>query len=535
MKETNQPASLGLWSLMCWALPWLILNAAQAQTTNYSLGTAALLEGPAAGSDSVVLAVNPPTGSWTAATSVTWLHLNTANQNGAGSTNVVFTYDANPGVTRSGNLTIAGLTLNVTQAGATYVAAGAVIQLANSGSGLSRPVGVAVDAAGNVYVADWNEGAIYKWTAAINTFTLLISAGLFHPGAVAVDGVGNVYIADTLASAIKMWTAANSNVTVLVSSGLDQPDGVAVDGAGNVYFSDTGNNAVKKWTAVDDSVTTLVSSGLNVPVNLSVDLAGNLYIADWGNNAIKELTAANNTVTTLVSSGLSLPIGVSVDGAGNVYIADTGNNAIKVWTAGDNTVTALAASGLNQPLAIAADRADNVYIADPLNSALEELPHAFVDPTAKLESCAAGSDVLPVVLPATANLLAPFAPTSDETWLTITGITNGVVSFSVAANTGPPRIGFISLLGQTIPIVQVSSDAPLDLICVPTGGKGSFQLAFGGTQNGSFTVLSTTNLFLPMKDWAVIGTASNIGPNLFEFTDPYPATNIQRYYRVRSP
>ena len=75
------------------------------------------LEGPGAGSDSVVLAVVPHSGVWTATTNATWLHLSPANQSGTGSTNVVFSYDANPGATRSGTLTIAGQTLTVTQAG----------------------------------------------------------------------------------------------------------------------------------------------------------------------------------------------------------------------------------------------------------------------------------------------------------------------------------------------------------------------------------------------------------------------------------
>jgi hypothetical protein len=132
-----------------------------------------------------------------------------------------------------------------------------------------------------------------------------------------------------------------------------------------------------------------------------------------------------------------------------------------------------------------------------------------------------------------ANLRPPFAPTCDAPWLNITGITNGVVGFSVAANSGPPRVGFINLLGQLIPIVQVSPSSPIDLIIVPT--PAAVEFAFGDTQDSSFTVLSTTNVFLPITNWIAIGTAANIGPNLFEFTDTNPATDSQRFYRVRSP
>ena len=88
-----------------------ILNAAgafvaQAQT----LGTTNRLAGPAAGSDSVVLRA---TGAWTASPNATWLHLSAANQSGPGSTNVVFTFDANSGTTRTGTLIIAGQTVTI--------------------------------------------------------------------------------------------------------------------------------------------------------------------------------------------------------------------------------------------------------------------------------------------------------------------------------------------------------------------------------------------------------------------------------------
>src|SRR5450631_952371 len=87
-----------------------LTHAVWAQT----LGTTNLVEGPTAGSDSVVLAAN---GVWTATTNATWLHLSAANQSGTGSTNVIFTFDANTGATRTGTLTIAGQTLTITQAG----------------------------------------------------------------------------------------------------------------------------------------------------------------------------------------------------------------------------------------------------------------------------------------------------------------------------------------------------------------------------------------------------------------------------------
>ena len=215
----------------------------------------------------------------------------------------------------------------------------------------------------------------------------------------------------------------------MVSNSSISPYGVAVDGAGNVYFTDPANTVIDKWTAANSNVTTLVSNGLSLPAGVAVDAAGNLYIADYNNSSIEKWTAANSNLITLVSNSAINPGGVAVDSAGNVYVADTANSVINKWTAASNTTNSLVATGLANPIGVAVDGAGNVYIGDTQNSEVKELPYVFVDPTPKSESSAAGSDALPAVLPATADLLTPFAPTSDQAWLTIGGITNGSGAF----------------------------------------------------------------------------------------------------------
>jgi sugar lactone lactonase YvrE len=514
------------------AMAWMAFSAAQAQTINYALGTSNLLVGPTTGTNSVVLAVTPASGTWTAAANTNWLHLSVANQSGTGSTNVIFSFDVNPGSTRSGSLTVAGQTVTVTQAGSTYVAVGNPTTLALFGGDL--PYCLAVDGMGDVYVANPYAGAIQKWTLTNNSLSTLVGS-LYGPQAVAASVAGNVYISDTGNNVIKEFTQANDKLTTLVSTGLSDPCGLAVDGAGNVYIADSFNGALKRWAAFNSNVTTLVSNGLNLPIGVSVDVAGNVYIADVNDNAIKVWFPATGDLTALVSSGLNFPEGVAVDGSGNVYIADTYNWLIKKWTAANSTVTTFGSLIVNHPQDVAVDAAGNLYIADTYDNVIEELPHAFVDPTLKLESASAGSDSLPEVLPVTANLLPPFAPTTDQPWLAISGITNGVVRFSFAANPGAGRVAHIMLLGQAIPVVQVAFASPLILTALPTQGNGMFQLAFGAPQSSSFTVISTTNLSLPLTNWIIVGPASNIGTNLFQFTDTNLATDEQRYYYVRSP
>ena len=217
------------------------------------------MEGNSAASDGVILAAG---GTWTATPNAGWLHVSSSYQSGLGSTNMVFTFDSNPGATRVGTLTIAGQTLTVTQAGSTYVSANQIAALVSSG--LSDRIGVAVDGTGNVYIADPYNNAIKKWTPTSNTVTTLVSSGLSNPTGVAVDGAGNVYIADSANNAIKEWIAASNTVITLVSTGLNDPTAVAVDSGTNVYIVDTGNNAIKKWAIATHAVSTLVSSGLSL-------------------------------------------------------------------------------------------------------------------------------------------------------------------------------------------------------------------------------------------------------------------------------
>jgi hypothetical protein len=189
---------------------------------------------------------------------------------------------------------------------------------------------------------------------------------------------------------------------------------------------------------------------------------------------------------------------------------------------------------LSDPRGVAVDAAGNVYIADSYDDAIKELPRVFVDPTPKLESLAAGNDALAAVLPATANLLAPFAPTSDQPWLAITGIANGVVSFSFTESTSN-RTAHIALLDQTIPVTQTASGTPPTLGRVQILSKGVLQFSFTNNPSAAFTVLSATNLSLPLSNWTIVGAATNISSNVFQFTSQPTSNDPQRFYQVLSP
>ena len=221
-------------------------------------------------------------------------------------------------------------------------------------SGFNALRGIALDAAGVVYVCDAGNNLLKK--IATNGTVTTVASGFAGLNGVAVDAAGVIYVADLFHNVVKK-IATNGTITT-IGSGFNLPAGVAVDASGQVFVADLGSNTVKK-IATNGTVTTL-ATGLNQPRGVAVDAAGVVYVTDFGNNAVKKI-ATNGTVTT-IGSGFNLPFGVIVDATGVVYISDYGNNAVKK-IATNGTVTTIG-SGFNQPLGIALDAAGSVYVGD---------------------------------------------------------------------------------------------------------------------------------------------------------------------------
>ena len=243
-------------------------------------------------------------------------------------------------------------------------------------SGLLGAHGVAVDAVGNVYVAA-QSGVFELAAGASSSVQLPITGG--QPQAVAVDSAGDVYVADMTRNAVWKLAAGSNTPAAVPFTGLkcgggdapiSSPVGVAVDSGGTVYVADGAcQGRVVMLAAGSGTASVLPFTGLSQISGVAADGAGNVYVSDGaytGDGRVLQLAAGSNRPNTLPFTGLKMPQGVAVDGAGNVYVTDDGKKQVLKLAAGSSTPAALSFSSpfANGPYGVAVDRAANVYVTD---------------------------------------------------------------------------------------------------------------------------------------------------------------------------
>jgi hypothetical protein len=278
------------------------------------------------------------------------------------------------------------------------------------------------------------------------------SATFNDPAGLALDGAGNLYIADTGNGVVRMISAVTGIITTIAGSNpaavcgtasntvgdgclataatLNTPEGVTLDGAGNLYIADTNDHRIRMVSVSTSDISTVAGNGtitdpstgaggyrgdhglataaeLNYPYTVAFDPSGNMYIPDSGNNVVRKVAAVGGIITTFAGDGvqgylgngslanhaeLDSPLGVAVDAAGNVFIADSGNNAIrKVNGTTDAMSTLIINKGgatyingtfvqdaLFGPSGLYLDGQGNLYIADSANMIVRELQGNYV-------------------------------------------------------------------------------------------------------------------------------------------------------------
>ncbi len=301
-----------------------------------------------------------------------------------------------------------------------------------------RPKGLAIDSLNNLYVADENNSIIRKITPAGQVTTVAgqalvigaingpaANATFKYPTDVAVDTAGNLYVADYINVLVRKIDTGGNVTTLAGSVGVqgstdgtgtaalfNAPYSIAVGPDGNIYLVDSGNMNIRRITPAG-IVTTIAGTAGNMGSNNSNYGAaqflqqggitqgpdGSVYIADTFNHLIRKIGPSGNMIV-LAGSGsegqanengnlasFRYPQGITLNSSGNLYVADTFNHTIRQITPAGNVTTFAGTPGLNgnttlslfnYPQGITIDSSDNLYVADTLNAAIRKITPAGV-------------------------------------------------------------------------------------------------------------------------------------------------------------
>ncbi len=438
---------------------------------------------------------------------------------------------------------------------------------AATSASLDHPHGIALDAAGNLYIADSDNWRVRRVSASGTISTIAgnglnaesgdgaaaTAASFSDVQSVALDASGNLYVADTSNRRVRLITPGGI-VTSIAGTGtqgfsgdgglatsaeLGRPEAIAFDAAGNLYIADSVNQRIRK---IDTSgiISTIAGNGvdafagdggpaiaasLGFPIAVAVDFAKNVYVADGDNNRIRMITPGG-IITTFAGNGnggfsgdgglainasLNIPSGLAFDAAGNLYIADAGNNRIrKVDTSGNiSTVAGGATNGfsgdngaaaqalLDFPWALAAS-ATNLYIADRVNNRIRLISYPSAPPSVSANgvvnaaSFASGTPVAPGAIVA----IFGFNMSDARAQAIVTPLPTTLGHASVTFN-GEPAPLFYASSGQ------INAQVPFDL----APGTATLQVSRGGSV-GSGQVVTVANV---SPGIFIVDQANNIG------------------------
>jgi sugar lactone lactonase YvrE len=421
------------------------------------------------------------------------------------------------------------------------------------------PSAVAADNAGNLYVADTDNHTVRKIVISTGAVTTLAGAAgspgnadgtgpaahFNNPSGVAVDGAGNVYIADTLNHTLRKVTSAGVVSTLAGLSGsagfadgagsaarFSGPQGLAIDGSGRLYVADTNNDSIRQVEISTGSVTTIPCRPFTLavaaycrnkaPTGVAVVGTGNIYVADPYDQRINGINPSGfffvlaGEVTFYAApagaddgagavASFNSPSAIAEDLSGNLYVADTDNHTIRrIVTTGysgdtfanwdDGVVTTSAgvagtsgsADGLGSaarffgPAGIAVDNNGDVFVADTNNHTIRE----FLQGTAPVIQTQPQSQTVTTGSSVQFFVTASGSPAATYQWnlngAAISGATGGTYSLSSAqsGNAGNYTVVVSNVIGS------VTSSAATLTVNVTSGGGGSGGSSSGGGGGG---------------------------------------------------
>lgn len=464
-----------------------------------------------------------------------------------------------------------------------------------SASSVFEPWGVAVDASGNLFIADSGNNRIRKVAGGIITTVagngnagfsgdggLAVNATLNGPRDVALDSAGNLYIADSSNARVRkvsggiITTVAGGNSSGLGDGGPAtnasmNPESIAVDQANNLYISDIANGRIRKVSG--GTIITIAGNGnagfsgdggpaTSAAINpiiggIAVSSGGDVYLADYMNNRVRKIsggiisTVAGNGTGGFsgdggpaTSASLNLPNSVRVDGAGNLYIGDYLNSRIRQVSNG--TIASVAGGGVGSggdggpalgasfsPWGLALDSAGDIFIGDVINNRVREVLKSVsyrVAPTA-MNFMVTGGDPVPVSQTLTLSSAVAglaFTASTNVPWLSVTPVSGSIpaqvlVSVDASNLTESTYQGAITISvpgaspGSTTIAVNVglASQAPAPVV---TADPASINFAFSQGADAGTAQL----------------TVSSAAPGPFSFTAAASTTTGGSWLQVSS-
>ena len=431
---------------------------------------------------------------------------------------------------------------------------------AATSAGIGHPTGLAVDSAGNVYIADQLGKKVLKITKSTGAISVFAGSGVplysgdggqatsagmgfssLHTG-LAFDSSGNLYITDSTDNRIRkvnpsglISTFAGSGTLgsagfsgdqgPAINAQLSSPEGVAVDSAGNVYIADTGNGRIRKVDTTG-TITTIAGSGNGFtlgdgglalsaqfanPSDVAVDAKGNIYVADPGNERIRVI--ANGTINSVAMGLLTgictatpkpasspyegIAYGLAVDSSGNVYFGDSIGGCVQEYQPATKTIvgvagggTAIAANGgpaisasLGNSVAVATDSSGNLYIG-AVNGYIAEVSGLSTSTTPPVITAVEnGANFQPGIAPNSwAQINGTNLSSVTDTWTIVNGVLPVTLDgVSVMVNGNPAYVYYVSPTQINIAVPPSAGTGVVPVIVKTAAGSSP-----------AFSVLSST-------------------------------------------